>query len=30
MINFFLYNNQTGSLELDVHEILLVKEFEAL
>lgn len=30
MIDFFLYNNQTGSLELNTHEILLVKEFEAL
>lgn len=30
MTDFFLYNNQTGSLELNTHEILLVKEFEAL
>lgn len=30
MTDFFLYNNQTGSLELNLHEILLVKEFEAL
>lgn len=30
MTDFFLYNNQTGSLELNIHEILLVKEFEAL
>lgn len=30
MIDFFLYNNQTGSLELNTHEILLVKEFDAL
>lgn len=30
MTDIFLYNNTTGSLELNVHEILLVKEFEAL
>ena len=30
MIDIFLYNNQTGSLELNLHEILLVKEFETL
>lgn len=30
MTDFFLYNNQTGSLELNTHEILLVKEFDAL
>lgn len=30
MTEFFLYNNQTGSLELNTHEILLVKEFDAL
>ena len=30
MQNIFLYNNSTGSLELNVHEILLVKEFEML
>lgn len=30
MTDIFLYNNATGSLELNVHEILLVKEFEAL
>lgn len=30
MTDIFLYNNQTGSLELNLYEILLVKEFEAL
>lgn len=30
MTDIFLYNNSTGSLELNVHEILLVKEFEDL
>lgn len=30
MQDIFLYNNSTGSLELNTHEILLVKEFEAL
>lgn len=30
MQDVFLYNNSTGSLELNTHEILLVKEFEAL
>lgn len=30
MTDIFLYNNQTGSLELNLHEILLVKEFETL
>lgn len=30
MTDIFLYNNTTGSLELNVHEILLVKEFETL
>lgn len=30
MTDIFLYNNQTGSLELNTHEILLVKEFETL
>lgn len=30
MKDIFLYNNSTGSLELNTHEILLVKEFEAL
>lgn len=30
MTDLFLYNNSTGSLELNVHEILLVKEFETL
>lgn len=30
MTDIFLYNNSTGSLELNVHEILLVKEFGAL
>lgn len=30
MTDIFLYNNLTKSLELNVHEILLVKEFEKL
>lgn len=30
MTDIFLYDNATGSLKLNVHEILLVKEFEAL
>lgn len=30
MTDLFLYDNSTGSLQLNVHEILLVKEFEAL
>lgn len=30
MQDIFLYNNSTGFLELNTHEILLVKEFEAL
>lgn len=30
MTDIFLYNNITGSLELNLHEILLVKEFEEL
>lgn len=30
MMQIFLYNNSTGSLELNLHEILLVKEFEAI
>lgn len=30
MTDIFLYDNATGSLKLNLHEILLVKEFEAL
>lgn len=30
MTNIFLYDNSTGSLKFDLHEILLVKEFETL
>ena len=30
MTNIFLYDNMTGSLKLDLYEILLVKEFETL
>lgn len=30
MTDIFLYDNATGSLKLNTHEILLVKEFEAL
>lgn len=30
MTDIFLYDNATGSLRLNTHEILLVKEFEAL
>lgn len=30
MTQIFLYDNATGSLKLDLHEILLVKEFDAL
>lgn len=30
MNNFFMYNGNTGQLELNVPEILLVREFEAL
>ena len=30
MTDLFLYDNATGSLKLNVYEILLVKEFEAL
>lgn len=30
MTNIFLYDNTTGSLKLNTHEILLVKEFEDL
>ena len=30
MIQIFLYDNSTGSLKLDLHEILLVKEFDTL
>ncbi len=30
MTQIFLYNNATGSLELNLHEILLVKEFDIL
>lgn len=26
-MNIFLYDNATGSIKLDLHEILLVKEF---
>lgn len=29
-MNLFLYDNSTGSLKLDLHEILLVKEFDTL
>lgn len=30
MTQIFLYDNSTGSLKLDLHEILLVKEFDTL
>ena len=30
MTDLFLYDNLDGSLKLNTHEILLVKEFEAL
>ena len=30
MTQIFLYDNATGSLKLDLHEILLVKEFDTL
>lgn len=30
MVSLFLYENSTGDLELNVHEILLVKEFATL
>ena len=30
MVKFFNYNNQTGSLELNKEEILLLKEFNDL
>lgn len=30
MLQLFLYNNATGALELNIHELLLIKEFEAL
>lgn len=30
MTNIFLYDNMTGSLKLDLHEILLIKEFDTL
>lgn len=29
-MNIFLYDNATGSIKLDLHEILLVKEFSDL
>jgi hypothetical protein len=30
MTDIFIYDNSTGTLSLNVHEILLVKEFEKL
>ena len=30
MIDIFLYDNSTGTLSLNVHEILLVREFAKL
>lgn len=30
MTDIFLYDNSTGTLSLNVHEILLVKEFKTL
>ena len=30
MTDIFLYDNSTGTLSLNVYEILLIKEFEAL